>query len=96
MERDGFEQCPDCGKKTVRQATEKEELEYYRNRAEFAAEINTFSKEIDELIENIKKYILYFAVVRTIIEHNNINPGLISNELVDKLFKLSISDTDVP
>ena len=37
-------------------------------------------------IENIKKYILYFAVARTIIEHNNINPGVISNELVDKLF----------
>ena len=29
MEQDGCGQCPDCGKKNVRQATEKEELEYY-------------------------------------------------------------------
>ena len=35
MEQDRCEQCPDCGKKSVRQATEKKELEYYRNRAEF-------------------------------------------------------------
>ena len=42
MEREECEQCPDCGKKNVRQATEKEELEYYRNRAEFATEIKRY------------------------------------------------------
>ncbi len=36
------EQCPDCGKKTIRQATEKEELEFYRNRAEFTTEIKRY------------------------------------------------------
>lgn len=35
-------QCPDCGKNNVRQATEEEELEYYRNRAEFATEIKRY------------------------------------------------------
>ena len=38
----GCEQCPDCGKKTIRVATEKEELEYYRNRAEFTTEIKRY------------------------------------------------------
>ena len=42
MEQDGCEQCPDCGKKSVRRATEKEELEYYRNRAEFKTEIKRY------------------------------------------------------
>ena len=41
-EQDGCAQCPDCGKKNVRQATEKEELEYYRNRAEFVTEIKRY------------------------------------------------------
>ena len=38
----GCEQCPDCGKKKVRTATEKEELEYYRNRKEFMTEIKRY------------------------------------------------------
>ena len=42
MGQDGCEQCPDCGKKNIRQATEKEELEYYRNRAEFITEIKRY------------------------------------------------------
>ena len=42
MRQDGCEQCPDCGKKSIRQATEKEELDYYRNRAEFAIEIKRY------------------------------------------------------
>ena len=37
-------------------------------------------------IENIKKFVLYFAIVKTIIDHNNNEPGVISNELLDKLF----------
>ena len=40
--QDGCERCPDCGKKSVRQATENEELEYYRNRAEFVTEIKRY------------------------------------------------------
>lgn len=39
---EGCCQCPDCGKMTVRTATEKEELEYYRNRQEFATEIKRY------------------------------------------------------
>ena len=39
---EGCSQCPDCGKMTVRTATEKEELEYYRNRQEFATEIKRY------------------------------------------------------
>lgn len=42
IEQDECDQCPDCGKKNVRQATEKEELEYYRNRAEFKTEIKRY------------------------------------------------------
>ena len=42
MERDGCEGCPNCGKKTIRQATEKEELAYYRTRAEFSTEIRRY------------------------------------------------------
>ena len=39
---DGCEQCPDCGKRKVRTATEKEELEYYRNKKEFTTEIKRY------------------------------------------------------
>ena len=42
MRQDGCEQCPDCGKKSIRQATEKVELEYYRNRAECTTEIKRY------------------------------------------------------
>ena len=42
LEDEGCTQCPDCEKKTIRIATEKEELEYYRNRKEFATEIKRF------------------------------------------------------
>jgi len=34
--------CPNCGKKTIRQATEKEELAYYRTRAEFSTETRRY------------------------------------------------------
>ena len=42
LEDEGCSQCPDCGKKSIRAATEKEELEYYRNRKEFTTEIKRF------------------------------------------------------
>ncbi len=42
LEDEGCTQCPDCGKKAIRVATEKEELEYYRNRKEFTTEIKRF------------------------------------------------------
>ena len=42
LEDEGCTQCPDCGKKSIRAATEKEELEYYRNRKEFMTEIKRF------------------------------------------------------
>ena len=42
IEKEDCGQCPDCGKKNIRRATEKEELEYYRNRAEFTTEIKRY------------------------------------------------------
>ena len=42
LDDEGCTQCPDCGKKAIRIATEKEELEYYRNRKEFMTEIKRF------------------------------------------------------
>ena len=42
LESEGCTQCPDCGKIAIRIATEKEELEYYRNRKEFMTEIKRF------------------------------------------------------
>ena len=42
IEKEDCGQCPDCGKKNIRRATEKEELEYYRNRAEFITEIKRY------------------------------------------------------
>ena len=41
-EKEGCNQCPDCGKMSIRVATEKEELEYYRNRKEFTTEIKRY------------------------------------------------------
>ena len=41
-EKEGCAQCPDCGKMKVRPVTEKEELEYYRNRREFSTEIKRY------------------------------------------------------
>ena len=41
-EKENCVQCPDCGKKNIRQATEKEVLEYYRNRTEFTTEIKRY------------------------------------------------------
>ena len=42
LEDEGCSQCPDCGKKKIRKATDQEELEYYRNKKEFTTEIKRF------------------------------------------------------